>query len=396
MKKHTITVALIFGVYLLFPGTAFSESTVKSVYLTLEDDDSGAAVLNCNESKSLKNCSEKIATINRSASIQITGAEFKAKTIDPFDDSLTEEIFVPVQYSFIENSNGAVKFKEGKGYLPKYLLSEKKLTAFYSAEEKDNSRMPAAALTAGPKTSSKVVKAANEIYEIVGECAVSPATQLPKKLPKKNIYDSLAYPRLVKHKVPALLNEKIEPMTMQDLVNIDALARTIYGEMGICFKKGLQYPIAAALVAVNRHDNKSRFKEWTSTQTKRGLATVPDLTRILTTPEKFNNWMAKNGQKPNGPLHHSLCPPRFVNMPFWKSERASQDQVDIWKNAVRIATEAVLFPKKFKSRSPATRNINFYTSGMGQYYNFLQVFPFINDHPLEHFDCIEMWKEPNK
>ena len=185
-------------------------------------------------------------------------------------------------------------------------------------------------------------------------------------------------------------------MTTEDLVNIDSLARTIYGEMGKCFRKGLQYPIAAALVAVNRFDNKSRFKEWTKSQVKRKVASLPPLTQIVTTPEKFNVWKVYASGKVNGPLHHSLCPARAVNKPFWKTKRASQAEVDIWKNAVRIATEAVMFPSRFKARSPAMKNINFYTSGMGQYQDYMQVFPFVNDRPLEHFECIEMWKEPRR
>lgn len=362
----------------------------KTVYLSnQEDDDSGFPVYNCVK----RQCTEVITNLNRKTSLQVTGREFKAKTIDAFDDSLKEEIFVPVQYSYLRK-NGKVEFIEGTGFLPKYALSEKKHSAFFSLEEELNqNRMPAAA-TAQKKPTP--VKAAQEIYDLVGECVIDPATTLPKNLPKENTYDFYVYNKLKKHKLPLIVNERNQQMTAEDLVNIDALARTIYGEMGKCFKKGLQYPMAAALVAVNRYDNKSRYKEWTSSFVKRKVASVPSLTKIITTPEKFNNWKIFSNSKKNGPLHHSLCPPRAVNKPFWKTDKASQDQVDIWKNAVRIATEAVMFPDKFKARSPAMKNINFYTSGLGQYHNYLQVFPFVNDRPLEHFDCIEMWKEPNK
>lgn len=351
----------------------------KVVYLsTLENDDSGAPIYWCKNGK----CGEGHIKLRRSTEVTITGKEFSAQMSDPFDDSPISEVFVPVKL----NDNT-------EGYLPLYLLSEKKLDAFYSDES--DSRKPAA-VGKTKKTNSNSLKAATQIYDLVGECPLKDATVLPANLPKENVFDSLVYNKLKKQKVPLLVNEQMKPMTADDLVNIDALARTIYGEMGKCFRKGLQYPIAAALVAVNRNDNKNRFREWTLTRVKRKVASLPPLTKIVTTPEKFNVWKVSEGGKPNGPLHHSLCPARIVNKPFWKAKRASQAEVDIWKNAVRIATEAVMFPSRFKARSPAMRNINFYTSGMGQYQNYMQVFPFVNDRPLEHFECIEMWKEPGK
>lgn len=389
MKKQLIT-AFISSQFLAFASPALASD--KIFYLsTLEDDDSGTAIYDCQQKK----CNEGPTTINRSAQVTITGAEFKGFTNDPFDNAEVTEVFVPVRYSYLDPQSQD-KFKTGQGYLPKYLLSEKNLSAFFSVEDENTNRMPAAAKASVTSKKPNILKAATQIYGLVGECPLVNATVLPKKLSKGNVFDSYVYTRLKKQKIPKLLNEKMKPMTFEDLMNIDSLARTLYGEMGKCFRKGLQYPIAAALVAVNRLDNKARFKEWTGSSVKRKVASVPPLTRIVTTPEKFNNWKVYASGKSNGPLHHSLCPARTVNKPFWKTAKASQAEVDIWKNAVRIATEAVLFPTKFKARSPAMKNINFYTSGMGQYADYTQVFPFVNDRPLENFDCIEMWKEPGK
>lgn len=370
--------ALITGHFLMFTSLAFASQ--KLVFLsTLEDDRSVVSIYHCAQKK----CNEGPIRINRKAWIHITGPEFKGFTNDPFDDAEITEVFVPIKYTF--------KNKTGTGYLPKYLLSEKNLLSFFSFDD-DKRRMPAA--TSAKKANT--LKAATQIYDLVGECPLKDPTVMPAQLSKENVFDAYVYNKLKKQKIPKLLNEQMKPMTFDDLMNIDSLARTIYGEMGKCFRKGLQYPIAAALIAVNRAENKSRFKEWTSSQVKRKIASLPPLTRIVTTPEKFNVWKVYDGEKINGPLHHSLCPARAVNKPFWKTDKASQAEVDIWKNAVRIATEAVMFPSKFKQRSPAMRNINFYTSGMGQYQNYVQVFPFVNDRPLENFDCIEIWKEPGK
>lgn len=383
MKKRIIK-TFVLALFLLF--SSLATASEKTVYLsTLEDDDSGTPLYYCHKKK----CAEAPLLLNRSATIHITGSEFKGFTNDPFDNSELTEFFVPVRYSFLDPQSPK-KFRSGNGFLPKYLLAEKIQSSFFTREE--DSRMPAS--TANKKTNT--LKAATQIYDLVGECPLKDPMVMPKKLSKENVFDSYVYNILKKQKVPRLLNEQMKPMTLDDLVNIDSLARTIYGEMGKCFRKGLQYPIAAALVAINRSENKSRFKEWTGSKVKRKVASVPPLTRIVTTPEKFNNWMAFEGDKVNGPLHHSLCPARAVSKPFWKTAKASRTEVDIWKNSVRIATEAVMFPTRFKSRSPAMRNINFYTSGMGQYNNYVQIFPFVNDRPLENFDCIEIWKEPGK
>lgn len=372
--KNRLISALLIG--LLF--TVFGQAEPgKTLYLsTLENDDSGAPLYWCKNGK----CGEGHIKLSRATEVTVTGKEFSAQMSDPFDDSSISETFVSVRLK--DNT---------EGYLPLYLLTEKKLDAFYSDE--GDSRMPAA-VSKNKKSNS--LKAATLIYDLVGECPLKEPTVMPAKLPKENIFDTLVYNKLKKQKVPRLVNEQMRPMTTEDLINIDSLARTIYGEMGRCFRKGLQYPIAAALVAVNRRDNKARYKEWTLSRVKRKVASLPPLTKIVTTPEKFNVWKTSEGGKPNGPLHHSLCPARAVNKPFWKSKRASAAEVDIWKNAVRIATEAVMFPSRFKARSPAMRNINFYTSGMGQYQDYLQVFPFVNDRPLEHFECIEIWKEPGR
>lgn len=375
MKKRLLT-AFSIGLLFTFFSPAFAG---KVMYLSTLEDNDIAPLYWCKDGQ----CGEANVKLSRSTEVTITGKEFQATMSDPFDDAKTAEVFV------------AVKLKDNtEGYLPLYLLSEKKLEAFYS--EDDNGRMPAAVGKTAPKKISNSLKAATQIYDLVGECPLKDPTVMPAKLPKENIFDAFVYNRLKKQKVPLLVNEQMRLMTSDDLLNIDSLARTIYGEMGKCFRKGLQYPIAAALVAVNRNDSKLRFKEWTKTQVKRKVASLPALTHIVTTPEKFNVWKVYEAGKVNGPLHHSLCPARTVNKPFWKTNRASQAEVDIWKNAVRIATEAVMFPSRFKARSPAMRNINFYTSGMGQYGDYLQVFPFVNDRPLEHFECIEMWKEPNK
>ena len=85
-----------------------------------------------------------------------------------------------------------------------------------------------------------VVDYADQLDQIVGECAID-NPQKPK-LKSGNAYDAHVLPKLKNKPLPNITNEFGTPITRADLINIDALARTMYGEMANCYKHGLQYP----------------------------------------------------------------------------------------------------------------------------------------------------------
>lgn len=392
----------------------------KAYLSTLEDDDDVMTVFS-DPTKNWKNCTklpdgsckEAMGWPGRDADITVIGPDEKFKVHDPFTDKDVNETFVKVKFKYtreVTGSNGQITEykKEGEGYIPKYALTSTKQAAIYANTTKKTT--PAAAKDCPPthndegKKSAQngndiarmakgqsVVSAADEISKVVGKCLVSPPTSRPSNLPNSNVFDAWVVPKIKAQPVPKLKNEQNKAMTQADLINIDALARTLYGEMGGCFKRGLQYPMAVARVALNRLDNEAKWQEFTGTNVTRTNQPIPKLAKLLTTPEKFNNW---TGRTNNGPLHQSLCPPTQAGKPFWNENSASKEEAAIWKNAVRIATEAVLYPNQFKSRSPGMKNVHFYTSGMGSYSNSKRVHASVDGRSLANSDCVELWTDP--
>lgn len=354
-------------------------------------------------------CKEAVGWPNREANIQVLGQPLIKKIEDPFTGELVDEEYVPVEFSYLVPVKDSFEFKEGVGYIQKSLLTSKNLDSFYGqkvAPKKEPPCPPQINQKKLMKPSQSVQQlaevtqklAVNEtaeaVYKSVGQCVVSPATKapLPNQLPSGNLYDEMVFPQLVKQKVPPVQNEQNQPMTQADLIDIDALARTLYGEMARCYRYGLHYPIAVAQVALNRKNTPQRMSEWIDPPHN---SSKPALSKIVTTSKKFNNWLSHHKGAANGPLHHSLCPPKTVNEPFYRSNRASADDVEIWKNSVKIATEAVLFPKKFQARSPEMKGIRHYTSDMGKFYDFKLVTPEVNGRSITNTRCLELWQEPS-
>ena len=400
---------------------AQSKFQPQTAYLgNLEDDDDIITVFNTptatwkNCTKKTDNngreyCEEAVGWLDKNAAVKIIGPDEKHKVIDPFTEKEVNETFVKVWFRYsrqVTGADGKTKtiVKEDVGYLPKYALTVKKQEAVYATSIKkgpdedcppgktpDKKSISMGEQIAKVAKNQSVVSAADEISKVVGKCLVSPPTSRPKNLPNSNVYDSWVVPKIKQQAVPKLKNEQNKAMTQADLINIDALARTLYGEMGGCFKKGLQYPMAVARVAINRLDNENKWEEFTGTNVKRTNQPIPKLAKLLTTPEKFNNWTGKTN---NGPLHQSLCPPSQAGKPYWNENAASKEEAAIWKNAVRIATEAVLYPNQFKARSPGMKNVHFYTSGMGKFMNSKRVTASIDGRSLANTDCVELWTDP--
>jgi hypothetical protein len=105
--------------------------------------------------------------------------------------------------------------------------------------------------------------------------------------------------------------------------------------------------------------------------------------------------MAKHGDKMNPSLTMALCPPSDPNQMYYKGTKPTKFETDIWDNAIRIATQTVVQPKKFKQRTSQVNGF-FYTSGMGKFYGMKQVFPEIEDRKVEHNACLEVWMEKKK
>ncbi len=210
----------------------------------------------------------------------------------------------------------------------------------------------------------KIADETEIISQHIGACA-KPSDQSISANLSENSYDSYILDSFKNTPVPdlkkeILINDKIieKKMTKQDLIDIDAIARTLYGEVAECFKKGLNYPITVARVIKNRIQFPGNsFIEGSHSERK------ADLSKIATTPSQFHTWRRQHTSKKTGitianpALKHALCPPPYVS-PAEQDARNSEKKkklpygYDIWKNAVRIATETVLYgDTKFKNRT---------------------------------------------
>jgi hypothetical protein len=352
-------------------------------------------------------CVDGIGWLGRDARITVVGPSKKAKTRDILTDEIIDEDYTEIEFSYDRiGANGKMIHQAGRGFIESSYLEKKKTKSFYTAQ---NSR--ASSICPPDKTDpqSKIKKdtsvfkdigdssanlslekKAAVLSETVGFCPLKPPTKNPIGFEKnQNVYDQFVLPTLLQSPIPKMTNESGKQITRDELIQIDTLARTLYGEMGKCYRKGLQYPMAVAKVILNRTDNSDRQNEFIFPPHS---SKVPTLTKVCTSPSQFSMWLKSINSKPNITLHQGLCPPREANKPFWKSDTASKNEADIWKNTMRIATEAVLYPKKFKER---TKEVNgyFYTSDVGSFFKMKKTVPSIEGKPIDNPKCLEMWKE---
>lgn len=238
-----------------------------------------------------------------------------------------------------------------------------------------------------------VAQKSDQLSKIVGFCPLAPPTQKPTYAGKDNVYDHYILPGIKKQPVPKIRSESGDMMTQSQLIEIDALARTLYGEMAQCYKHGLQYPMAVAKMIQNRKVS-NRDREFIKPPHAAGK---PKTAQIATTPTQFSMWHRTIAGKKNNPLHHGLCPPQKPGQPFWRSKSTPKQENDIWLNTVRIATEAVLHPKEFNRRTGEIKGFH-YSSGMSANPNswmkkMQQVQPTIEGRKIERNACLEVWME---
>lgn len=402
--------------------------TSYQAYLdNLEDDDQPVSIFKspgqnwkyCKKEKDpvtkKDSCSEAVGWPDRDSTIRVIGPSLKFKTIDPITDEPTLENYTEIEFSYQrKGADGKIHQQKGKGYIESFYLSKKHNSGFYSAKSSTKENCP-------PKKDSQsalkkientfknltqsvenlsVSQKAESLSAIVGFCPLKPPTLFPKNLPSGSVYDALIVPRLMATSPPAIKDEDGNLMTKQDVVAVDALARTMYGEMARCYRKGLQYPMAVARMAVNRAENKKRRQEFIKPPQSDNK---PDLAKVTTSASQFSMWRKmKKNKKENKPLHQALCPPTEKNQPFWKSNQAPAVEANIWKNTMRIATEAVLYPKQFKRRT-AEIDGYFYTSDLAHLKNDKKARPFFKDmersypaiegRTISDGNCLEIWKE---
>lgn len=245
---------------------------------------------------------------------------------------------------------------------------------------------------------------ADSLQDHVGQCPLTPSNR--KKLKnwnRKNIYDVEALP-LIKNaweKIPSIPKQSPqkpsvdESATIDDIINIDVLARTIYTEMNGCFAEGVQYPMAVAKVAMNRADLVAKDDAPEHfTRSARDAEPKPILASVLTANKQFSNWNYTSARNPKDrTILMSLCPTKNAGAKEnWKKQPASEEDARIWRLSLKIASEAVLFPERFK-KSTATVTQLYYTSGREEYDGRQRAkTPQIAGRPVESLRCMYLWE----
>ncbi len=385
-----------------------SASWAEKAYLNTED---GRVISVFNSpGKNWKNCKqesrcEAVGWPDNRAVIETLSPPKKMKVNDPETGELKDEEYVFVEFSYERVVKGVTHKQTNRGWIDAAYLSKKKQKGFYT-----QSQPQAKKEVCDPKTKNapivpkelevvntalenqNITETAEALKAVVGQCVINPkATSI--KSTGGNSYDDYVLPQLLKQKLPKVTNENGKLLSTQELIDIDALARTLYGEMAGCFKHGLQYPMAVARIAYNRAQASDRAKEFIRSPHS---STKAPLAKVVTSDTQFNVWMTNHGSKPNNSLKLALCPPSNKAKPSWQGHLPAREELDIWEDALRIATETVLFPKhKFEKRTAQIRQLH-YTSGMGAFYNMKQVFPWVEERKVSRSSCVEIWQERPK
>lgn len=254
-------------------------------------------------------------------------------------------------------------------------------------------------------TSVDIDTEVNLLMPVVGEC-VKDIDKVIEKMPKDKLtYDYFALPRVLNKEIPNIIKSGGSKLTYDDLINIDAVARTIYGEVGGCFKDGLQHPVAAAKVIINREQGIPKLNDPQYINDKRHDLSKPRISKVATKPSQFNVWNKSHTVKkdrvedsyeitPNPALTHALCPDKPTDEEI-NSHRVSYHKT-VWKKALKIATEAILHPDDFNKKTWKHTYAE-YTSRYGkEKHNGMEpVKHKVLDEDLKP-ECVQLWEPPKE
>ncbi len=288
------------------------------------------------------------------------------------------------------------------------------------------------------KERKTVSETAEGLAIAVGKCVLSPPNKAPGDFEGNIAYDKFALPAIKSTPLPlGVKNEDGKELSRENLLDIDALARTIFAEMASCTPIGAQYPMAVARVIRNREmamiENAKSVTEFIKNNNEHDQVKSL-ISKAATSPVLFSAWnkdvidfpalkaaresragalrskrhTAKANaranrnikadpdsklfyKKNNSGLLHTLCPPSDPEGQCYTGAKPDQNLTAVWKNTLKVATEAILFPKQFEIKTAELEGIKHYTSNRDKFYDFKMVQPSIEGRPVSSKRCLNLW-----
>jgi hypothetical protein len=174
---------------------------------------------------------------------------------------------------------------------------------------------------------------------------------------------------------PGIRNSNNEAVDKGELLAIDTLARTCYGEMASVASRPQDRPAqdyfdAVVRVVVNRAEfteHSALFGRGYNTKFDNLWENYPHImtpeTAAAVQPYQFSAW--NNNSVPN--LRQMLCPCRIRGQPCHNDgSHAPQTSVNAWDGCLKSAISAVLDRERFKQNSAELSSVFFYTSNLGE------------------------------
>lgn len=373
---------------------------------------------------------QTIGTPPRNVHLTWLGTVEEMKMQNPFAPEEVEKVsFLDVKYDYRDPVTH--KRMKGKGWIRSMHLNKQREAPTYATHadhrvlECSNSPVQSAKNicdAAEFEFNKHLNSVVEQLLPYVGRCPFENPHDLVKKVTPASqlIYDQNVIPMLKKIDYPKELRDG-KKLSFDDFMAIDAYSRTNIGEMGRCFDKGLEYPFAEQGLILNR----AKYVDQAIEKNLPNLATVfvrkvhaseNTNVQVATEPVQISLWNNVAQYNNLNGVGQALCPPSNPDKLFWTNynprqplkkgkdgklipnngRKPSPEEYQIWKQSVKIAVEAALYPDHYQQkRIPDLNNLFHYTSGPATIPGLTRLTnKKANGKVLSDSKCINVWRDP--
>lgn len=407
-----------------------SDIEYQPVHLTIEDDDPPVTVYNepgfnyasCKEVKRcqgigwLKLSDSKVYVIKTNDKV-----EKQTKTVtNPITGRSEKVDFIKVKFEY--NRNGIRK--SAVGWLDEDFLQEAPFQNRYqnpkavakkepkiecppktNTETKNREDISAVSTAIEQTLTANAKQVASVIGPMIGRCPMSPPPAKSKLARSGLFYDKQILgpmQSIARANAPKTISTQFGKVTLtpKQIIDIDILARSVYGEMGGCLDKNRNYGLAVAKVVLNRTKlvDSGAGKGKLFTQPRHEKLHHPSkstIAKVLTDPKQFSIWNREQANDPSDlNILRVMCPSRDKSTYNWKNKEPNEQDLRAWQKSLEIAIEAVAFPQQFNQMTSKVTQF-YYTSGVDLgTKGYQNVSPRIAGSKINNPRCIWLWKAP--